>query len=259
MDSVIIDVKKVTDATKNTKKRQKLAHEVRLVLAESYGSYDWMVVAFKTRNSKHKVWKSFDKHVLLGFTVVPEGDITVAVARQAKGKHTMADIVRRAIERCVTKSVECHQVKKVLEACKERVDTFPVTQTYSAVHAFIDRPHDSYDAKEAPEEIFDNSLNSSVPYFYKGVCKKYKVSPKVNKGGEFIVLIKSDEDLKNKDPCSNRDCGGDQRGTCVRVKDAYVALCDCKQNYYGLKCENSLEDYKKELEKTLKSDVSETA
>lgn len=230
--------KDVVGLMDNTKDRQKLAEKVRSELAVMYDRYDWMVVAFITKNSKHKIIETQNKHILSGFTEVTKGEVSVAVARQVKGNHTKASKVKKAIDPCFAKSVLCYKVPKTLGACGGFVGRIPVSQTYTAVHAFISEGHDSYNAQEVQKD-------AKTPYIYTGKCNK---SPGI-KGGKFVVLIKSDEEMMTTDPCSELDCGGSQKGECVRVENTSLAMCECKLPYYGQNCEQSLEDYKKELEK----------
>lgn len=244
MDYIKKDVESLID---KTKKRQALAQEVRSFLEKMYDSYDWMVVAFITKSSKHTIIKSLNSHVLSGFTEVTKGGVSVAVARQVKGTNSKAGEVKKAIDRCFAKSVPCYKVAEKLSECKETVEGIPVSQTYTAVHAYTRKAHDSHNAKEAPDEVSANPENplAQTPYIYTGKCEK---SPLV-KGGKFVVMIKSDKEMMTKDPCSNLNCGEDQsRGRCVRAENIFMAMCECKWPYYGQHCELSLEDYKKKLQ-----------
>lgn len=239
----------VEELITNSKKRQPLATEVRSFLVQNYGRYDWMVVAFITQRSKHKIIETLNSHVLTGFTEIKKGKVSVGVARQVKGTHTKASRVKQAIISCFTKPVLCYKVAKKLRECGGSVDGIPVSQTYTAVHAFLRKAHDSHDAKEVEDEVSADpqDTSSSPPYIYTGKCEK---SPGV-KGGKFVVMIKSDEEMMTKDPCSKLKCGGDRRGKCVRVEDTFVAMCECKLPYYGQNCEQSLEDYKKSLQSSI--------
>uniref|UniRef100_A0A8C4F8C2 EGF-like domain-containing protein n=1 Tax=Dicentrarchus labrax TaxID=13489 RepID=A0A8C4F8C2_DICLA len=241
MKYVITDVKGLID---NTKNRQELAKTIRSFLSEAYDRYEWMVVAFITKNSGHKRSRSLNKHVLTGFTDVPKGDVTVSVARQVKGTYTQAGKVIQAIKSCISRSVVCYKVEKTLRECQQHVNRLHVSQTYTAIHAYRKNGHDSYDAKE--DEVYADPENPSAkaPYIYTGECQK---SPGV-KGGKFVVMIKSDEEMMTRDPCSKLNCGGPQRGTCFRMVDTFVAMCECKLPYYGKNCEQNLEDYKRALE-----------
>ncbi|XP_036943632.1 uncharacterized protein LOC119013322 [Acanthopagrus latus] len=239
----------------NDQKRRKLAHEVRSFLAETYDRYDWMVVAYKTKNSDHTELRSLNKHTLTGFhEAVTSGAVSVSFVRQVKGNHTMADKVGRAIQRCLTTTYDCHKVAEKLKECKEKVDGIELSKTYTAVHAFIDKAHQSYEAVTVPEQLI-SPYDTTVPYLYQGVCKKYKVSPLINFGGTFVVLIKSDEEIKIQDPCKDMKCSGDNRegdrGKCVPIPETFRAMCECHRPYYGEHCELSIDDYKKELQKEL--------
>ncbi|KAK2894289.1 hypothetical protein Q8A73_016773 [Channa argus] len=245
MDYIKKDVEGLIDTTK---KRQELANDVRSFLDKTYERYDWMVVAFITKSSKHKIIETLNSHILSGYTEVTKGEVSVAVARQVKGTHTKAAEVRKAIIGCVPTSTKCYQVADKLRQCSKSVGGILVSQTYTAVHAYTRKAHDSHSAKEAPEEVYADPENPSAqtPYIYSGSCEK---SPGV-KGGKFVVMIKSDEEMMMKDPCSKLNCGeNESRGRCVRMADIFLAMCDCKFPYYGQHCELSLEDYKRDLQK----------
>uniref|UniRef100_A0A673FYA5 EGF-like domain-containing protein n=1 Tax=Sinocyclocheilus rhinocerous TaxID=307959 RepID=A0A673FYA5_9TELE len=244
MDYVIKDVKSLTDQKKS---RSDLAKEVWSFLVKAYDRYDWMVVAFISKKSKHTILKFLNSHNLSRFTPVEEGIVTVAVARQVKGNHTLALKVKQAIGRCIDESVLCYKVAKKLSECSELVKGKPVSQTYTAVHAYIRDAHDSQNAKKKQDEDYDVSAapeDSPDQYIHKGKCQK---SPGV-KGGKFVVLIKSDEEIMTNDPCSKLNCGEKKkRGSCVSIKGMFLAACECKMPYYGQNCEESLDDYKKVL------------
>lgn len=246
-DSIDYIKRDVEELMAGTEKKN-LAKTVRSKLAEMYDRYDWMVVAFLTKKSKHKVVETENRHILFGFTEVTKDKVSVAVARQVKGTHSKqkANKVKEAIKRCFNKPALCYKVAQKLSKCKERVDDLSVSETYTAVHAFTRKSHDDHDTQEAPDEVFaDPEESGNIPYIYTGKCD---LTPSV-KGGKFIVLIKSDEELKTKDPCTELSCGGKKRGECVAVKDLFIAMCECKDPYYGKNCEESLEDYKKSLKK----------
>lgn len=234
--------KDVTALIDKTKKHSELAKEIWLFLVEVYDRYDWMVVAFVNKKSSHETLKSLNRHVMSGFTVVTKNTISVAVARQVKGKHTKAALVNQAIGRCIDESVLCYNVAEKLQECTETMEGIPVSRTYTAVHAY--RKH-ADDSQNLPDEVYAAPEEREDKYIYKGKCKK---SPGV-KGGKFVVLIKSDEEIMTKDPCSKVDCGGNNKGTCVRFNGNFLAGCECKLPYYGQNCEESLDDYKKALMK----------
>lgn len=244
----------VKEFIKDTNRRTHMAHEVRSFLAKKYERYDWMVVAYKTGHSDRH-FKVFNQHTLYKFEfVVPSSDVSVALARQAKGTHTHPDKVKRAITKCLYNKVDCHDVAEKLENCKEYVEgikrdgeNIPVTDAFTAVHAYIGKSHAAIDAKEAPDEYIKLD-DITVPYIYTGICKKHKMFT-----GKFVVLFKSDEEILKKDPCLELNCGGAQRGTCVRVTDSFVAMCECNKPYYGENCEESQEDYKTKLKETIEA------
>ncbi|TKS65272.1 hypothetical protein D9C73_028455 [Collichthys lucidus] len=247
----------VKEFIQEPKRRTKMARDVRSFMANKYERYDWMVVAYKTGHSQRSC-EVFNQHTLHGFQFeVQSGDVSVALARQAKGNHTFPDKVKRAIERCLYNMVKCHDVAKKLKNCKENVEGIKrddgekirVTDAVTAVHAYLDKSHAASNAKEAPDE-YSKPDDITVPYIYTGRCIKYKFLRIKNLGftGNFAVLIKSDEEILKKDPCLGLNCGGERRGTCVPVADSFVAMCECKEPYYGEKCEESKDDYKRKLE-----------
>ncbi|RXN13857.1 hypothetical protein ROHU_009406 [Labeo rohita] len=214
--------KDVTKLIDKSQKRSELAKKIWSSLEKDYDRYDWMVVAFWTKKSGHKIIETMNHHVLSGFTEVRKDSVSVAVARQ---------------------------VAKKLAECSEPVENKPVSQTYTAVHAYLREAHDSHNAQEVPDEDYEVSAspqNSSAPYIYRGECRR---SPAVT-GGKFVVLIKSDEEIMTQDPCSKLDCGGNERGSCVPVEGMFLAVCKCNKEYYGQNCEESLDDYRKYLEGT---------
>ncbi|KAI2665706.1 Ankyrin repeat domain-containing protein 7 [Labeo rohita] len=231
----------------------KIAYEAMSAMFQvhDYDRYDWMVVAFRTKKSGHKMREFMNRHVLSGFTKVTKDSVSVAVGRQVKGTHTKAVLVRQAIARCVDKSVLCYKVAKKLAECSEAVENKPVSQTYTAVHAYLREAHDSHNAQEVPDEDYEFSTSPEhsspqTPYIYRGECQRSLAV----KGGKFVVLIKSDEEIMTEDPCSKLDCGGNDRGSCVPVEGMFLAVCQCNKEYYGQNCEESLDDYRKYLEGT---------
>lgn len=243
-----------------SKKRNDLAKEVWNFLQKTYDRYDWMVVGFITKKSSHETIKILNKHVLTGFQDVSTERITVAVSRQVKGTQSKVQEVSTAIEKCINKKVLCYKVAETLSTCGEKVAGIPMSQTYTAVHAYTRKAHQSIKAKEAnpkakiedpaddEDEVNAAPENPSdqTPYIYTGECEK---SPGV-KHGKFVVLIKSDKEMMEKDPCAKQDCGQRKgRGKCVKMKDMFLGICQCDYPYYGLHCENDINDYAIELEK----------
>ncbi|XP_029944830.1 uncharacterized protein LOC115386587 [Salarias fasciatus] len=250
-DSIEYVKKDVETLINSIKHRSKLAEDVRKFLDNTYDRYDWMVVAFIAKNSKHRILETLNKHVLAGFTIVTKGDVSVAVARQVKGTHTKASRVTEAIQGCVPEKTLCYKVREKLDECATDVKIssnvkVPVPSTYSAVHAYIHKAHDSHNAQDVDEEMVNpEQYSPQTPYIYRGSCEK---SPGV-KNGKYVVLIKSDEELESKDPCAKLNCGGSQRGQCVPVPKLFLAMCQCSHPFYGKNCEKNLEDYKKELQR----------
>ncbi|XP_039874572.1 uncharacterized protein LOC120725657 [Simochromis diagramma] len=233
MTYVLQDVKPLID---KSEKRDVLAKEVWSFLQETYDRYDWMVVAFITKNSNHKKLKHLNKHVLTGFHYVSTQRITVAVARQIKGNHSEAWKVSDAIKTCLNKSVPpCYEVAETLSKCTQKVKGIPVSKTYTAVHAYTDKanPHQSIEAQEANPR--PKKPSNQTPYIYTGDCAV---------GGKFVVLIKSDKEMTKNYLCSEIDCGEQQdRGTCITIEDMFLAMCQCNYRYYGQYCENNIDDY----------------
>ncbi|KAM3598659.1 uncharacterized protein V6R79_021010 [Siganus canaliculatus] len=234
-DYIKNDVKRLIE---NVGDKQQLTSKIWSFLDKNYGRYDWIVVAFKTKSSGHQFWKWRNKHTVEGFTKVERGEITVAVARQVKGTHSKAADVQAAIKRCIG-SVPCQDIPQKLSDCEELK-----SRPYTAVHAFLrkDNPHQSTDGNE-----YGVHPRDGLPFFYSGVCKKYKLLD-----GKFVVMINSDEEQETDDPCSKVDCGPEQHGHCVPVKGLFIGLCKCHSNRYGEKCEGSVEDYKKKLLEAVK-------
>lgn len=247
-----LDVKERIDEKIN---RNDLAKNIRVFLETTYDRYDWMVVAFPTKNFQHSFFRIGKKHSFSGFTQVPKGDVTVAVAWQAKGYHTEASKVIEAIKKCVSDSVNCKDVPKTLEACKGIKDG-------TIIHAYTSEGHDITSATDAKGYKADENDNISVyeyddadnrpytiPYYYKGKCKKNLVNPM---HGRFIVMIKSDEEINNINPCNKKKCGVEnKRGSCEVLENTLIAVCKCVKPYYGRECEENLVDYKKAMKVNL--------
>ncbi|XP_048010467.1 uncharacterized protein LOC125244422 [Megalobrama amblycephala] len=242
MEYIKNDVRTLID---KTQARSELAKNVRSFLVKEYDKYDWMVVAFITKKS-NKPFDALNSHVLTGFTEVTKDGISVAVARQVKGTYTKADLVKQAIGRCIDNSVQCHEVAKKLEGCTETMEGIRVSKTYTAVHAYIKKAHDS--TSKATDEDIEVSADpedssAQTPFIYKGKCKKHLVLK-----SKFVVMIKSDEEIMTENPCSKLNCGGEERGKCVKVEGIFLAMCECKMPYYGENCENDIDQYKRELD-----------
>ncbi|XP_017296345.1 uncharacterized protein LOC108250809 [Kryptolebias marmoratus] len=233
--------KDVIDLIDENQDRQQLAKDVMEFLEKTYQRYDWLVVAFITKHSKHSHWYSrfLNKHFLSGFLEVTKGEVSVAVAKQMKGNHQMVGTVQQLIKKCLGENVKCEKVIEKLTNCGE--ENRPLPDYYTAVHVFRSASHDSAEAEEY--EFTDEEEQSEPAYIYTGKCKKEI------KDGHFRVLIRSDEDLKREDPCKDVNCGGAQRGECVTLENIWKAVCKCKPGYYGPKCEISSQDLKQALEK----------
>uniref|UniRef100_A0A3P9DDX8 EGF-like domain-containing protein n=1 Tax=Maylandia zebra TaxID=106582 RepID=A0A3P9DDX8_9CICH len=203
------DVKPLID---KSKKRDDLAQEVWDFLQKTYDRYDWMVVGFITKKSRHKTIKTLNKHVLTGFQDVSTDRITVAVSRQVKGTQSKVQEVSTAIEKCIKKKVLCYKVEETLRRSHQSIKAKEANPK-----AKIEDPADDEDeVNAAPENPSDQT-----PYIYTG---------------EY--------------PCAKQDCGQRKgRGKCVKMKDMFLGICRCNYPYYGLHCENDINDYAIELEK----------
>ncbi|KAM7387650.1 hypothetical protein PAMA_009998 [Pampus argenteus] len=239
------DVRKLIDEKKTN---NDLAKAIRVSLEETYYRYDWMVVAFKTKNVQHRFLPVGKKHAFSGFTEVPKGEVTVAVGRQAKGTHSKAEDISKIIKTCVKDSDLCKSVPDILNKCAIKLD--------SIVHAYTSGDHDVSSSTNAQNmdddsislyENFENRLPTSVkPYFYMGTCAKQLVKIKT---GRFVVLIKSDEEIDEVDPCKDEQCSG--KGKCVVLKNTLIPVCECHDGYYGDNCEESLANLKAVLKKDM--------
>ncbi|XP_023117708.2 uncharacterized protein LOC111563051 [Amphiprion ocellaris] len=242
-DYVKKDIEALID---KTKKRDVLANEVQAFLEKTYDRYDWMVVAYITKNSGHKILETLNKHTMTDFyTFAQRQGISVAVARQVKGTHTMFNNIVEAIRRCFPKQPVCYKVAEELRVCRQGVGQgIPVSDAITAVHAYTSEPHDSFKANKASYYVDISRSRGQTPFIYEGDCQKSKGI----RGGKFAVLIKSNEEIFNKHPCAKLNCGGNQRGRCIEVQGINVGICRCKMPFYGRNCESSLVDYKSFLE-----------
>ncbi|XP_063047376.1 uncharacterized protein LOC134441117 [Engraulis encrasicolus] len=230
MTYVTQDVKVLMDTVKD---KQKLTKDVLSTLQKTYERYDWTVVVFKTKSSNQKsIFKVFKSHTLTGFTAMEKDDITVAVARQVKGKQANAAVVKKAMETCFPQSVQCHKVGEHLEKCKE-----DSSKVFTAVHAYRKKPHyesTSENEQEVEEDAIalpDTSPQSS--YIQIGDCQNV-IAKVARKNPKFVVMAKSQDEISGTDPCSKLKCGA---GKCVRI-DSVVALCECDFTWDGKTCEN---------------------
>lgn len=218
--------------------RQQLAKQVKMFLEKTYTDYDWLVVAFITKNSKHSnvITKPFNKHKLSGFIEVKKGKVSVAVAKQVKGNHEKAKTVSEFVAKCLEK-VNCKDVIKKLVQCPG-MNGGALPDEYTAVHVFRDESHDT----AAEEEIIntDEEDNSQSAFIYTGKCGI------IDKKKGFRVMIKSDEELEG-DLCKNVNCGGAERGKCVKGENIPQVMCECKSGYHGPNCEISIQELKEAM------------
>ncbi|XP_075994195.1 uncharacterized protein LOC142988804 [Genypterus blacodes] len=226
--------------------RSEIEKKVLAFLTEKYNRYDWLVAAFTTFFSKQRP-KSLKKHVVRGFIKVERGIVTVAVAKQPKGTHTMAAAVKKAIESCSLREKSfCSDVEPKLMECQESVHGKRLSETYTAVHTFVKKNRQgATNAKEAPKEEPDNVEPPQTPNVYVGKCGKVEGIGR----RYFIVLIKSDEEIMGVNPCTKTNCGS---GKCVEPTK-FIAMCECKYPQYGERCEKTLETYGTELKREVGS------
>ncbi|XP_072224202.1 uncharacterized protein [Leuresthes tenuis] len=229
------DVEKLMDEKKD---HGQLAKEIRKFLDENYNTFDWMVVAYTTKNSGHERFKTMNQHVFSGFTKLTKGAVSVAVARQVKGAHNKAGAVGAVINKCIDRKTLCVDVPNKLSECKLlAIGNMKVTQAYTAVHAYKKDGHESRTG--GPNEFDSFRKPESSPYYHTGKCKRLSL-----KSGSYTVMIKSDREMIN-DLCREMNCG--PHGKCELIPETSVAVCECHDQYYGEKCEQSLDDYKQEL------------
>ncbi|KAK5611508.1 hypothetical protein CRENBAI_015461 [Crenichthys baileyi] len=236
--------KDVIDLIDEAQDRQQLAKDIKSFLERTYSRYNWIVVAFITRHSKYSSFynRFLNRHYLEGFTEVTKGEVSVAVAKQMKGKYDMAEQIRKDIESCFSKKTGCDKVIKSLHKCKG-VDGRPLSGYYTAVHVYLSKSHDSAEAEQ--DEFIDTEGSSTPPYIYTGECIKKEIAT----GGHFRVMIRSDEDLKREDPCKDVNCGGTEKGKCVTLQNVQKAVCQCNKGYIGSTCGISLKEFMKAISK----------
>ncbi|KAM7371364.1 hypothetical protein PAMP_008616 [Pampus punctatissimus] len=238
------DVEKLID---ENKPKNDLAKDIRVSLEETYYRYDWMVVVFKTNNVQHRFLQVGKKHTFSGFTEVLKGEVTVTVNRQAKGTHSKATEVSKNIKNCVGDSdkVKCKSVPEKLEKCGN-IKPGTIVDAYTSKHQVSSKTNAHIDdVNISVYENFGNRLSPSEnPYYYIGTCVRH-----VLKHGKFVVLTKSDEEINNVDPCKDKQC--QNGGKCVLLKNTLIPVCECKINYYGENCEQSLTELKAVLNKDM--------
>ena len=272
MEYALKDVAEIMD--KHTADdRQVLANEVESFLGKMFDRYDWFVVAFKAKKSSHAIWESRNSHILTKFQHEWRGDVIVSVARQVKGEQPSKenrDKITKAIEECIIKNKNCHEMGRALNECTSKVSLMvkgsankqieiQVGKTFTASHAFMwkDNPHQKIsgvDEKEAgKEEEDDDGITwydaqpsfADEPYMFSRDCST-SLTFRNKRQGKFVVMIKSEEEILHVDLCKElNDCGGKERGTCHKLSDVFVAICKCISPYYGERCEN---DIKKDFE-----------
>ncbi|XP_044186110.1 uncharacterized protein LOC122966172 [Thunnus albacares] len=234
----------VKDLVKDKTDRKKVAENIRSFLEKTYESYDWMVIVFITKHSE-KLISRRNLHTTYGFEDIPVDELTVSVAKQVKGTYTKAIQVSHDIKSCLEKNkkkVKCSEVPQTLGDCKT-ANGHPLLETFTAVHAFIKESHQSTSAKNVEHATKDPEAKTA--YFYEGDCVRDRLKP-----GRFVVLIKSDEEIENKDPCSKKKCGGATKGKCELVENTLIPVCECKGQNYGDKCEGSSQEIEKIMSNT---------
>ncbi|CAL8236623.1 unnamed protein product [Arctogadus glacialis] len=226
-------------STEGYAETRKMAVAIWKYLSVAYGRYDWMVVASgKTRPFAH-----FKKHTLSKEFVVVDGEaLTVAVARQIKGKYSSADSIKDKIRKCLTvkggkKYIECKSLRGKLEGSN-------LMEYITAIHHYGSGSHTAYEEKvrrsesDSQEEVED-SIEPEPSYVYTGKC---------DTNTHFIVMIKTDEEFQNVDYCNPSPCknGGQCHPLWGRI------VCECKYPYHGKICEKVIEYNEKGFEDTMK-------
>lgn len=215
------------------KVHQEIADNIGAFLRKTYDRYEWVVVAFTTHFSKNMA-RFMKRHILSGFSEIERGTVTVAIAGQIKGKYTKANGVKAAIKQCL-KDVKCGEVYDKLLNCPN------VGEAVTAVHVFTKKNQTSIRAKkvETFEESYVSSDQSQIDHIYTGQCQAFGILKK----GNFIILIKSDEEIDGQsDPCKNLQCKNG--GQCEVAPRTSIPMCKCTYPFYGKTCENIIEIYK---------------
>ncbi|XP_030197379.1 uncharacterized protein LOC115532053 [Gadus morhua] len=217
-------------------KPRKMAKAIREYLSEKHFRYDWMVIVYETDNN---VLTHITKHVLSKEFIVRTGPaLTVAAARQLKGSHTKVPNIKSEIEGCLKRDLRfilrCNSLQEKLGACKLLVKITGIH--YYRFTSNSDSEETNRKAESAPEGTDPTEPEES--YEYRGRCDAWS---------HFRVMIKSDEELLNADPCDSSPC---QNGSKCKNLLA-VIVCECVYPYFGNTCEEVVKYPEKALEKTM--------
>ncbi|XP_064820537.1 uncharacterized protein LOC135538577 [Oncorhynchus masou masou] len=190
-----------------------LATKVREFLNKKYFWYDWIVAVYKKEDAS--------SHDMLRFTKISLEKFIVAVSFSEKGNHFIGNTIKEYASNCV-KNIECSkpEVLNKLPECSYKYSRYgpssyklAMTQI-AAIH--ISTKKDGF--SETPDALIRNDCH----------------------WGFFSVYVKSDNQIKQLDPCSgNTDCGN---GLCKRILDTSLTICECNEGFYGEKCEINIQD-----------------
>lgn len=190
-----------------------LATKVREFLNKKYFWYDWIVAVYKKEDDS--------SHDMVRFTKFPLEKVIVAVSFSEKGNHLIGNTIKEYASDCV-KKIECSkpEVLNKLPECSYKYSrygpsTYKLAMTQiAAIH--ISTKKDGF--SETPDALIRNDC-----YW-----------------GFFSVYVKSDNQIRQLDPCSgNTDCGN---GQCKRILDTSLTICECNEGFYGEKCEINIQD-----------------
>ncbi|KAJ0059886.1 hypothetical protein NL108_014571 [Boleophthalmus pectinirostris] len=211
-----------------------IANNIYNFLKEKYDRYDWLVVAFTTHFSKG-MGRILKRHVYSGFTAVQRGSVTVAVARQLTGSHKNIEYFKRDIgDHFRNIKIECRHVEDELLKMN-------ITNAITAVHVYK-RAHNNHGRQEKEEEEEEEEEDKLAMSVVIGADKAYTVSGeckrRLGKPGFYTIMIKSDEEVDNKNPCVSFKC--ENGGKCEVVPRTNIPMCLCTDLFYGRRCENKI-------------------
>ncbi|XP_029996214.1 uncharacterized protein LOC115423511 [Sphaeramia orbicularis] len=219
-------VKDVEVVSKRFTKDQKedIAANVRKNLEEKYYWYNWAVIVYEKNNEAN--------YKLLYMWRVPVGDLVVAVGYTHKGINTYDYEVLRADQRCFT-NTQCSDLGQNALDC----------QLWLYTGKFVNQPGSSDPVKEVEYKRFSDY--ATVLHYFYGDAPVMSPWPRDNKvectlnGYRYKVNVYLSRRLpvcSSPDTCLNG-------GVCRRLMDSNEHLCDCRDGYYGNRCESSTSIY----------------
>uniref|UniRef100_A0A672YKS2 EGF-like domain-containing protein n=1 Tax=Sphaeramia orbicularis TaxID=375764 RepID=A0A672YKS2_9TELE len=220
-------MKDVEEVSKKFTKDQKenIAAKVQKTLDEKYFWYKWAVVVYdKYYEANYK---------LVHMWRVPVGDLVVAVGYTSKETNTYRQEVESAAQRCFA-DTKCTDLKQKSQDCVIEVPTGEYIGAPNGQHVpEMDFRSFAEYGKVLHYFYRDAPVMSPPPAFNKVECKdldgyKYKVN---------VYLSLRLPVCSTPDTCLNR-------GVCRWLMDSNEHLCDCRDGYYGNRCENSTSIYK---------------